>query len=61
VLVLHSDGLPSRWAPAADAVSPAQDPAVTAAVLVRDASSSARPARDDTTVAVLTGPPPKGP
>jgi anti-sigma regulatory factor (Ser/Thr protein kinase) len=61
VLVLHSDGLPSRWAPAADAVSAAQDPAVTAAVLVRDASSSARPARDDTTVAVLTGPPPKGP
>ncbi|MGW8064147.1 ATP-binding SpoIIE family protein phosphatase [Streptomyces ziwulingensis] len=54
VLVLHSDGLPSRWAPTADTCRTATDPAVTAAVTVRDASSSARPVRDDTAVAVLT-------
>ncbi|MET8037660.1 ATP-binding SpoIIE family protein phosphatase [Streptomyces sp. NPDC005345] len=54
LLVLHSDGLPSRWAPPAVAPPTAWDPAVTAAVIVRDSSSAARPVRDDTTVAVLT-------
>ncbi|WP_338485978.1 ATP-binding SpoIIE family protein phosphatase [Streptomyces sp. SCSIO 75703] len=57
VLILHSDGLPSRWTPSADACRPGTDPAVTAAVTVRDASSSARPVRDDTAVAVLTSSP----
>ncbi|MFJ2717818.1 SpoIIE family protein phosphatase [Streptomyces sp. NPDC087437] len=62
LLVLHSDGLPSRWAPPG-AAGPltATDPAVTAAVTVRDASSSARPVRDDTAVAVLTPTPPDRP
>ncbi|WP_269855870.1 ATP-binding SpoIIE family protein phosphatase [Streptomyces sp. RPT161] len=54
LLVLHSDGLPSRWIPPQDARLDAHDPAVIAAVVLRDASSSARPARDDTTVAVMT-------
>ncbi|MFJ4623167.1 SpoIIE family protein phosphatase [Streptomyces sp. NPDC088812] len=54
VLVLHSDGLPSRWVPPSDPLLPAADPAVTAAVIVRDASSPARPVRDDTAVAVLS-------
>ncbi|MFI6039438.1 ATP-binding SpoIIE family protein phosphatase [Streptomyces sp. NPDC051315] len=54
LLVLHSDGLPSRWVPPSDPGLPACDPAVTAAVIVRDASSSARPVRDDTAVAVLS-------
>ncbi|AQS71206.1 ATP-binding SpoIIE family protein phosphatase [Streptomyces pactum] len=58
VLVLHSDGLPSRWAPTPDTCRTAADPAVTAAVTVRDASSSARPVRDDTAVAVLAPTPP---
>ncbi|MFJ8630767.1 SpoIIE family protein phosphatase [Streptomyces sp. NPDC093568] len=55
LLVLHSDGLPSRWSPgpAVDAHS-SLDPAVTAASIVRDASSSARPVRDDTAVVVLS-------
>ncbi|WP_320777392.1 SpoIIE family protein phosphatase [Streptomyces sp. CRN 30] len=57
LLVLHSDGLPSRWTPPPEACRPAVDPAVTAAVTVRDAVSSARPVRDDTTVAVLTSNP----
>ncbi|AKZ53938.1 putative magnesium or manganese-dependent protein phosphatase [Streptomyces ambofaciens ATCC 23877] len=61
VLVLHSDGLPSRWAPTSDTCRTATDPAVTAAVTVRDASSSARPVRDDTAVAVLTPTPPDRP
>ncbi|MEW2162829.1 ATP-binding SpoIIE family protein phosphatase [Streptomyces sp. NPDC007084] len=54
LLVLHSDGLPSRWTPPAVAPLTSWDPAVTAAVIVRDSSSAARPVRDDTTVAVLT-------
>ncbi|MFF3615143.1 SpoIIE family protein phosphatase [Streptomyces sp. NPDC002580] len=54
LLVLHSDGLPSRWAPPSVAPMTSWDPAVTAAVIVRDSSSAARPVRDDTTVAVLT-------
>ncbi|MET8641351.1 ATP-binding SpoIIE family protein phosphatase [Streptomyces sp. NPDC004096] len=54
LLVLHSDGLPSRWSLKAGVPSSTLDPAVTAALIVRDASSSARPVRDDTTVAVLS-------
>ncbi|MFH8976932.1 SpoIIE family protein phosphatase [Streptomyces sp. NPDC017890] len=61
VLVLHSDGLPSRWTPTPDTCRTAADPAVTAAVTVRDASSPARPVRDDTAVAVLASTPPDGP
>ncbi|MFC7816561.1 SpoIIE family protein phosphatase [Streptomyces sp. NPDC057367] len=61
VLVLHSDGLPSRWTPTDDTCRTAVDPAVAAAVTVRDASSPARPVRDDTAVAVLASTPPDGP
>ncbi|MFE1590370.1 ATP-binding SpoIIE family protein phosphatase [Streptomyces sp. NPDC059402] len=61
VLVLHSDGLPSRWSPTSDTCRTATDPAVTAAVTIRDASSPARPVRDDTAVAVLAPTPPDGP
>ncbi|SOR76929.1 MULTISPECIES: ATP-binding SpoIIE family protein phosphatase [Streptomyces] len=61
LLVLHTDGLPSRWTPPSDAGLPAADPAVTAAVAIRDASSPARPVRDDTAVAVLTPTPPERP
>ncbi|MER7716085.1 hypothetical protein ABTX99_03905 [Streptomyces flaveolus] len=45
LLVLHSDGLPSRWVPP-------HLPAVMAAVVLRDAGSAARPRRDDAGVAV---------
>ncbi|MFF0886573.1 PP2C family protein-serine/threonine phosphatase [Streptomyces sp. NPDC003456] len=61
LLILHTDGLPSRWAPPPGAGLPAADPAVTAAVTIRDASSPARPVRDDTAVAVLTPTPPELP
>ncbi|MFG2681912.1 ATP-binding SpoIIE family protein phosphatase [Streptomyces sp. NPDC048392] len=61
VLVLHSDGLPSRWSPTSDTYRAATDPAVTAAVTIRDASSPARPVRDDTAVAVLAPTPPDHP
>jgi anti-sigma regulatory factor (Ser/Thr protein kinase) len=61
LLVLHSDGLPSRWVPPAGARPATADPAVTAAVTVRDTSSSARPVRDDTAVAVLSPTPPDRP
>jgi anti-sigma regulatory factor (Ser/Thr protein kinase) len=54
LLVLHSDGLPSRWSLRPDVSTTALDPGVTAALIVRDASSSARPVRDDTTVTVLS-------
>lgn len=54
LLVLHSDGLPSRWLPPDDPDLLARDPAVVAATILRDASSSVSPVRDDTTVAVLT-------
>ncbi|MCQ4041088.1 SpoIIE family protein phosphatase [Streptantibioticus rubrisoli] len=57
LLILHSDGLPSRWAPPEDSYLDHRDPAVIAAVVLRDASSSARPARDDTTVAVMASTP----
>ncbi|MFC5220266.1 SpoIIE family protein phosphatase [Streptomyces coerulescens] len=54
LLVLHSDGLPSRWTPGPATETPSPlDPAVIAASIVRDASSPARPVRDDTAVAVL--------
>lgn len=53
LLILHTDGLPGRWTPPPDTGRPSADPAVTAAVTVRDAGSSARPVRDDTAVAVL--------
>jgi anti-sigma regulatory factor (Ser/Thr protein kinase) len=58
LLVLHSDGLPSRWQLPEDPVLRERHPAVIAAVLLRDASSAAQPVRDDTTVAVLTTPAP---
>ncbi|MFE9675705.1 SpoIIE family protein phosphatase [Streptomyces sp. NPDC006259] len=61
LLVLHSDGLPSRWVPPGDPRLATADPAVTAAVTVRDTSSSARPVRDDTAVAVLSPNPPDRP
>jgi anti-sigma regulatory factor (Ser/Thr protein kinase) len=55
LLVLHSDGLPSRWSPGPAVHAPSSlDPAVIAASIVRDASSSARPVRDDTAVVVLS-------
>ncbi|MEU2309608.1 MULTISPECIES: anti-sigma regulatory factor [Streptomyces] len=53
LLVLHSDGLPSRWSPPEDPQLLAQDPSVLAAAILRDAGSAARPPRDDTSVAVL--------
>ncbi|MBL1104181.1 SpoIIE family protein phosphatase [Streptomyces sp. 5-8] len=53
LLVLHSDGLPSRWAPPEDPRLLAHDPSVVAAAILRDAGSPARPVRDDTSVAVL--------
>jgi anti-sigma regulatory factor (Ser/Thr protein kinase) len=61
LLILHTDGLPSRWTPPSDPGLPAADPAVTAAVTIRDTSSPARPVRDDTAVAVLTSTPPERP
>ncbi|MFF5506501.1 SpoIIE family protein phosphatase [Streptomyces roseolus] len=53
LLILHSDGLPSRWVPPDDPELLTHDPAVVAAVVLRDAGSAARPLRDDTSVAVL--------
>ncbi|MET9952469.1 SpoIIE family protein phosphatase [Streptomyces sp. NPDC006339] len=53
LLILHSDGLPSRWVPPEDPELLSRDPAVVAAVVLRDAGSAARPLRDDTSVAVL--------
>jgi anti-sigma regulatory factor (Ser/Thr protein kinase) len=53
LLILHSDGLPSRWVPPDDPQLLDHDPAVVAAVVLRDAGSAARPLRDDTCVAVL--------
>ncbi|MEG8276106.1 ATP-binding SpoIIE family protein phosphatase [Streptomyces sp. AHA2] len=54
LLVLHSDGLPGRWSPPEDVLLSC-DPAVVAAVVLRDSGSAARPVRDDTCVAVLNG------
>ncbi|MDN3260142.1 ATP-binding protein/SpoIIE family protein phosphatase [Streptomyces sp. CSDS2] len=53
LLVVHSDGLPSRWTPPEDPGLLAHDPSVLAAAILRDAGSPARPVRDDTSVAVL--------
>lgn len=53
LLVLHSDGLPSRWVPPHEPHLLIHDPAVVAATILRDASSAASPVRDDTCVAVL--------
>ncbi|MEU3522611.1 SpoIIE family protein phosphatase [Streptomyces sp. NPDC038707] len=53
LLVMHSDGLPSRWTPPQDPWLLAHDPSVLAAAILRDAGSPARPVRDDTSVAVL--------
>ncbi|MEU1479199.1 SpoIIE family protein phosphatase [Streptomyces sp. NPDC001668] len=61
LLVLHSDGLPGRWVPPTDPRLGAHDPAVVAAVVLRDAGSAARPPRDDASVAVLAPRPPDGP
>ncbi|MET7295750.1 ATP-binding SpoIIE family protein phosphatase [Streptomyces griseoloalbus] len=58
LLILHTDGLPGRWTPPPGTGLPPADPAVTAAVTVRDAGSPARPVRDDTAVAVLAPVPP---
>jgi hypothetical protein len=58
LLVLHSDGLPSRWTPPDDPGLSRTDPAVIAARAVRDAGSPAQPVRDDTAVAVLAFPEP---
>ncbi|MFJ3644143.1 ATP-binding SpoIIE family protein phosphatase [Streptomyces sp. NPDC090108] len=60
LLVLHSDGLPSRWVPPEDPGLLTRDPAVIAATVLRDASSAASPVRDDTCVAVLASGPPLG-
>ncbi|MFF4358804.1 SpoIIE family protein phosphatase [Streptomyces sp. NPDC001604] len=57
LLVMHSDGLPSRWVPSDDADLFTHDPAVVAATFLRDASSAASPVRDDTSVAVLASDP----
>ncbi|WP_217242760.1 ATP-binding SpoIIE family protein phosphatase [Streptomyces sp. AC555_RSS877] len=54
LLILHSDGLPSRWTAPSDPDLLSADPALVAALTVRDASSSARPVRDDTAVVVLS-------
>ncbi|MFF5370870.1 SpoIIE family protein phosphatase [Streptomyces sp. NPDC013187] len=53
LLLLHSDGLPTRWVPPEDTALFEHDPAVVAAAIVRDAGSAARPLRDDTSVAIL--------
>lgn len=53
LLVVHSDGLPSRWSPPEDQRLLGHDPTVVAATILRDAASPARPVRDDTSVAVL--------
>ncbi|ANB10586.1 phosphatase [Streptomyces ambofaciens] len=54
MLVLHSDGLPSRWASPDDPTLDPLDPALIAAVILRDTLSPASPVRDDTTLTVLT-------
>ena len=58
MLVLYSDGLPSRWSPEGVERLRGHDAAVVAGTVFRDASSAARPLRDDTTVAVVTHSPP---
>ncbi|MCS0602692.1 SpoIIE family protein phosphatase [Streptomyces sp. LP11] len=53
LLVVHSDGLPSRWSPPDDPRLLGHDPPVVAATILRDAGGPGRPLRDDTSVAVL--------
>ncbi|WP_458247508.1 SpoIIE family protein phosphatase [Streptomyces sp. MAI_2237] len=60
VLLLHSDGLPGRRTPPSAPDLLSADPAVMAAVILRDSGSAARPPRDDTTVAVLSPAPREG-
>ncbi|TQJ85787.1 SpoIIE family protein phosphatase [Streptomyces sp. SLBN-31] len=60
VLLLHSDGLPGRRTPPSAPDLLAADPAVMAAVTLRDSGSAARPPRDDTAVAVLSPAPQEG-
>ncbi|XKK41001.1 SpoIIE family protein phosphatase [Nocardiopsis sp. ARC36] len=54
MLVLYSDGLPSRWVPDGIERLRGRDAAVVAGTVFRDASSAARPLRDDTSVAVVS-------
>ncbi|WP_159940418.1 MULTISPECIES: ATP-binding SpoIIE family protein phosphatase [unclassified Nocardiopsis] len=54
MLVLHSDGLPSRWRPEGIERLRDHDAAVVAAAAFRDSGSAARTPRDDTCVAVVT-------
>ncbi|MFD8307742.1 SpoIIE family protein phosphatase [Streptomyces sp. NPDC059690] len=60
VLLLHSDGLPGRRTPPSAPDLLSADPAVMAAVTLRDSGSAARPPRDDTSVAVLSPAPREG-
>ncbi|MEY9214346.1 SpoIIE family protein phosphatase [Thermobifida halotolerans] len=57
LLVIHSDGLPSRWEYRGDGDLARRDPATIAAVLLRDAGSPASLTRDDTTVVAVTADP----
>ncbi|GAA1077467.1 SpoIIE family protein phosphatase [Nocardiopsis metallicus] len=52
MLVLHTDGLPSRWSPEGIEGMVTRDAALIAGRVFRDAGSAARPLRDDTAVAV---------
>ncbi|MFE1749235.1 SpoIIE family protein phosphatase [Streptomyces anandii] len=61
LLIVHSDGLPSRWTPPTEPGLLTADPVLVAAVTIRDASSPARAVRDDTAVAVLAPNPPERP
>ncbi|OOC55402.1 MULTISPECIES: SpoIIE family protein phosphatase [Nocardiopsis] len=54
MLVLHSDGLPSRWTPAGIERLRDRDAAVVAGAVFRDSGSAARLMRDDTSIAVAT-------
>ncbi|MFE1169488.1 SpoIIE family protein phosphatase [Nocardiopsis sp. NPDC058789] len=53
LLVLCTDGLPSRWSPEGIERLADLDAALIAARVFRDAGSAARPLRDDTAVAVV--------
>ncbi|MBR8741713.1 SpoIIE family protein phosphatase [Nocardiopsis sp. MG754419] len=53
MLVLYTDGLPSRWSPDGIEHLAEKDAALVAARVFRDAGSAARPLRDDTAVAVV--------
>ncbi|WP_017582869.1 SpoIIE family protein phosphatase [Nocardiopsis valliformis] len=53
LLVLYTDGLPSRWSPDGVERLLNHDAALIAGRVFRDAGSAARPLRDDTAVAVV--------